>query len=231
MGEGVELAIVLIAKDTASHVLEGVGKKMEGMGTAGKLAVAGVAALATAGVGMATALVGFAESAATAAGEVRKLARETGLSAEEASKLRFAAERLNIDTDVLSKSFGILSKHLASTPDFLEQYGMSLMVNADGTVNMAETVKGLAAQFASMPDGVEKTALSMELFGKGGKDMIPLLNQGTTGLYNMGEEATRLGLVFSKEGVESARKFGLAQKDLSERFEGMKNTVGIAVLP
>src|SRR5438093_1338890 len=80
-------------------------------------------------------------------------------------------------------------------------------------------------------DGMEKTALAMQLFGKGGKELIPILNLGENGFEGMTDEATKMGLVFSKEGVESARKFGLAQKDLSERFEGMKNTVGLAVLP
>src|SRR5438309_12120593 len=112
MAEAVELAIVLTAKDLASHVLEGVSKKTEGLGTAGKLAVAGVAALATASVGIATAMVSFADSAANAANEVRKLARETGESAEGASVMRFAAERLNVPIESLSKSFGIFSKNI-----------------------------------------------------------------------------------------------------------------------
>src|SRR5438445_9533350 len=115
----VELAIVLSAKDAASSVLEGVSKKVEGMGTAGKLAMAGVAALATAGVATVTAMVGFAESAANAADDVRKLARETGLTTEEVSKLRFAGGKLGVDTDMLSRSFGIFSKTIELHADTL----------------------------------------------------------------------------------------------------------------
>lgn len=226
-----ELAIVITAKDLSSGVLEGVSKKFGGLGEAGKLAVAGIAALATASVAVGTAMVGFAESAAKSADEVRKLARETGLSAEEASKLRYAGERLNIDTDQLSKGFGIFSKTIETNTKKLDEYGISVFNNADGTVNLGETVKAVAEKFKEMPDGVEKTNLSMQLFGKSGKDLIPLLNQGSKGLYDMGEEAAKLGLVFSKEGVESARQFGLAQKDLGDRFEGMKNTIGLKVLP
>jgi hypothetical protein len=231
MSEAVELLIVLAARDAASGVLEGVSKKVEGMGAAGKLAVAGIAALATAGVAMGTALVGFAESAAKSADEVRKLARETGLTTEEASKLRYAGERLNIDTDALSKSLGIFSKGLEATHPKLAQYGIAVVKASDGHIEMDKTLANVADKFKTMPDGVEKTAIAMALFGKSGKDMIPLLNQGKDGLAAMGDEATKMGLVFSKEGVESARAFGLAQKDLSDRFEGMKNTVGLEVLP
>src|SRR5438132_4897793 len=182
MAEAVELAIVLTAKDLASHVLEGVSKKTEGLGTAGKLAVAGVAALATAGIATVTAMVGFAESAAKAADEVRKLARETGLSAEEASKLRFAGERLNIDTDQLSKSLGIFSKSLESAHPKLAEYGIEVVKTSAGHIDMEATLGAIADRFKSMPDGVEKTATAMNLFGKSGKDMIPLLNQGSEGL-------------------------------------------------
>ncbi len=230
-GEAVELSIVLSARDAASHVLEGVTGKVEGMGKAGQLAMIGVAALATSAVALVGGLFAMGESAAATADQVRKLARETGLTTEEASKLRFAGERLNIDTGALSKSLGIFSKGLEATHPKLAQYGIEVVKASDGHIEMDKTLANVADKFTTMPDGVEKTAIAMALFGKSGKDMIPLLNQGSAGLAAMGGEATKMGLVFSKEGVESARLFGLAQKDLSERFEGMKNTVGMAVLP
>lgn len=241
----VELVIALTAKDAASSVLRDVGKKIEGLGAAGKLAVAGIAAAGTAAAATAGTLFALGEHAAEVAGEIRKLSRETGLSAEETSKLRYAAERLNISTDQISKGLGLFSKSLSGVGEVLDEdgnlvevtsakldkYGISVMENADHTVNMKETLMAVATQFASMPDGVEKTAEAMALFGKGGKDLIPLLNQGSKGLASMGDEATKLGLVFSQDGLESARKFGLAQKDLSDRFEGMKLQIGMKVLP
>ena len=36
-----------------------------------------------------------------------------------------------------------------------------------------------------MPDGGAKTALALRLFGRGGKDLIPVLNQGAASL-NLG---------------------------------------------
>ena len=64
MGEGTELAVVLIAKDLASETIKGVGEKFHGMGEAGKLAVAGIAAAATAGAAVVTTLITFANGAA-----------------------------------------------------------------------------------------------------------------------------------------------------------------------
>ncbi len=231
MSEAVELAILLSAKDAASEVLGHVGEKFHGLGGAAQVAMVGIGAAAAAATAIGGTLFGMAEGAESAAMEVRKLARETGLSAEEASKLRYAGERLNIDTDALSKSLGIFSKSLESAHPKLAQYGIDVVKTADGHVDMAGTLDKIADKFKSMPDGVEKTATAMNLFGKSGKDMIPLLNQGSEGLKEMGLDATKMGLVFSKDGVDSAFKFGQAQKDLSEQFEGVRNKVGMAVMP
>ena len=231
MSEAVELAILLSAKDAASETLGKVSEKFHGMGGAAQTAMVGFAAVAAVGVAVGGSLLEMANGAANAAMEVRKLARETGMTTEEASKLRYAGERLNIDTDALSKSLGKFSKSLESTHPALEKYGIDVVKTADGHISMEKTLDKIADRFKEMPDGVEKTAIAMDLFGKSGKDMIPLLNQGSEGLKEMGLDAQKMGLVFSKDGVDSAFKFGQAQKDLADRFEGVKNTIGLAVLP
>ncbi|MFK5283958.1 hypothetical protein ACI3PL_30705, partial [Lacticaseibacillus paracasei] len=54
-------------------------------------------------------------------------------------------------------------------------------------------------KFAAMPDGIEKTALAVHIFGRSGATLIPLLNEGTQGLSAMSEEASRLGLIVSAD--------------------------------
>lgn len=203
---------------------------------AGVGGVAKGAALAIAGVGVAAfgilgSLTAMANSSAKTAGEVAKLKRETGLTSVEASKLRAIGERLNLDTDQLSKSFGILSKSLESTHPSLAKYNIEVVKAKDGHINMEATLGKVADRFKGMPDGVEKTALAMDIFGKSGKDMIPLLNQGSSGLKAMGDEAARLGLVFDDKALAAAKRYSMAQKDLTENVEGLKNKIGMAFLP
>src|SRR5438309_699953 len=106
MSEAIEIAVVLAAKDAASEVLGKVNEKFSGLGNAAKLAAGAVVAAAAAGTAIVGTLMELAGSASAAALEVRKLERETGLSAEAASELRYAGERLNISTDDLSKALG-----------------------------------------------------------------------------------------------------------------------------
>lgn len=66
----------------------------------------------------------------------------------------------------------------AQAKDAFKKLGIELL-NSDGTIRKSEDVLiDLANKFKTMPDGVEKTAMALQLFGKSGAGMIPLLNKG-----------------------------------------------------
>lgn len=58
-----------------------------------------------------------------------------------------------------------------------------------------------------MPDGAEKTALAMDLMGRSGANMIPLLNGGAEALSNLMAEADTFGQVFTAEMGAQAEAF------------------------
>ena len=64
----------------------------------------------------------------------------------------------------------------------------------------------IAAKFQTMPDGAEKTALAMQLFGRSGARMIPMLNDGAEGLAAMREEARGLGLVMGEDAQKASEE-------------------------
>ena len=212
----------------AKSKTQGWASGVSGIATGAALAIAGVGAAAT---GILGAMSASAVSVAAHAGEVAKLKRELGLTAEQASRLSAIGKRLNLDTDELSKSFGKFSKFVVDSADKLKEYGIQIARTKDGHVDFDQTLAGVADHFKAMPDGVEKSALAMELFGKTGKELIPLLNQGRSGLKDLGDEAARLGLVFDDKALASAKRLRDAHKDLDERVEGLKNRIGLAFLP
>src|SRR5260221_6494230 len=76
-------------------------KESEGWAKDAALAIAGVGVAA---VGIIGSLAAMSVSVAHNAGEIAKLKRETGLTAEEASKFRVIGERMGLGVDDLSKS-------------------------------------------------------------------------------------------------------------------------------
>lgn len=244
MGATSELAILIALKDQASAGLKNISKEGSGLGNAMKaLAVTAVAAVgAFASFKTLESVVSTTQDLGAA---VNKLKRETGGTAEESSKLLFAFQHLGLSGDDASTSLGILAKKLKgvsdeetgvttggkTTADILKDLGVKAFTATGELASMGQIMPQIAEIFKNMPDGVEKTGLAMQLFGRSGKDMIPILNKGAEGLAALGVEAEKFGLVLSEQSLKDIKDYTAAQRDLGAGFEGIKVAVGLAVMP
>ena len=82
----------------------------------------------------------------------------------------------------------------------------------------------LADKFAKMPDGAEKTALAMDLFGKSGMNLIPMLNQGKDAL-------SQYSATIDTEMAQAADKFNDALNEIVRQLAGPFNDAMTALLP
>ena len=74
-------------------------------------------------------------------------------------------------------------------------------------------MKKIADKFAVMKDGSEKTALALDLFGRAGAKLIPMLNEGSAGISELQEEARALGIVLGKEDLKAAELTSMRSKE------------------
>lgn len=173
------------------------------------------------------------------ADQMSKAAQSVGLATEQLSELAWAADLSGVSFEALNKGLGKLSQSMmdslkSATSDQAKAfYQLNVDVqNADGSMRSAREVLGdVANVFAGMPAGVDKTTLAMTLFGKAGKEMIPLLNNAEVGLQAMGEEARRLGLVIDTETGRRAEAFNDTLNRISKVFKGMVTQIASLVLP
>src|SRR6478752_2473712 len=89
----------------------------------------------------------------------------------------------------------------------------------------------LSDKFAAMPNGAEKTALAMQLFGKGGADMLPFLNKGSDALAVMAQKSDDLGLTLDDAAIAKMGDAKATTRDFAVTMEGLKTTVGEALVP
>lgn len=172
------------------------------------------------------------------ASDTKKLSRETGLATEQASALVYATGRLGIDADQASVSFGIFSKKITETNQASDPATTSLgklhvaVQNADGsTRSFNDILLSTADQFKKMPDGPEKTALALDLFGRSGKDMIKVLNLGSDGIADLEKKAAELGLTLNSQTISSVSKYIKSQKDLKDSTNALKIQIGELTTP
>jgi hypothetical protein len=88
-----------------------------------------------------------------------------------------------------------------------------------------------AELFERMPDGVQKTNLAVEMFGRSGLNMIPMLNQGRDGITELMAEAERLGVVIDGRTAKAAEEFNDQLTKLRAGGRGLIQDVVGPLLP
>lgn len=104
--------------------------------------------------------------------------------------------------------------------------------DAQGNLRSTEDIIGdLADAFSKMPDGPRKSALAIELFGKSGAQLIPFLNQGREGIKQLGKEAERLGITFTKSQADVGDALGDTLDEVSAATKGIRDQLGLIFAP
>ncbi len=187
-----------------------IADKLEALPVAATAAVGGLALVGKAAIDMATQVAGTAI-------EFDKLSQKTGASVEFLSTFAAVANDAEVSTDQVNTSLTIFSKKLT------DMYGPF--------ANVQTSLMELSDQFASMPDGPQKTALAIDAFGRSGTAMIPILNQGSAALRENQAAMAEMGRIISTDTVAAANKFDDAMDKLNGRIEGLKTSVGSGLLP
>jgi len=213
------IGIRLTAQDATGNAFSSVGSKLGGLkkdaggaletigGLVGQFNALGLA------IGGAMSLASI-KGAVDTADEFNKLAQKTGVAVEQLRQLNYAASLSDVSTEALGTGLRKLSINMASAAGggkeqtaIFKALGLSVK-DAGGSLKGADTMLSeVAAKFANFKDGPEKAAMAVQLFGKSGADLIPLLNAGSSGLKTMADEATALGTVFSGDFAKNSEAF------------------------
>jgi DNA-binding Xre family transcriptional regulator len=159
--------------------------------------------------------------------EMGHMAEQTGISVQNLSVLKYTAEQTGVPFEVLSKGFKKLSTDIFNWQHgekvagrAFEDLGISLSdVQAKGQ-DMYGVLEMVANKFQTMPNGPEKLAIAVQLFGRSGQEMIPILNQGAAGLEEFKGQAQALGLVLDESGVKKLEALHSKFVELKGAVEG-----------
>ena len=124
---------------------------------------------------------------------------KTGIAANALIAIGNAAKLADVDMATLGKGITKLNVNLVKAAEGNEDLARKFQAlgidikNTEGQIIPADqALKKIADQFADMPDGAQKTAAAVALFGKAGADLIPLLNEGAASMdkfsFKIGED-------------------------------------------
>jgi hypothetical protein len=173
------------------------------------------------------------------ADKLSKAAQKLGIPIEELSKLKYAADLSGVSFESLSTAVGKLSRNMADAAgnalgpaaEAFRAIGVSV-VDAAGQLRPTSAVLAdIAERFAGFRDDAGKTALAIQLFGRAGADLIPLLNQGAAGLKDLGDEAEKLGLVIDQRTGTASERFNDALTKIGLAGKGVANQLAERLAP
>lgn len=170
--------------------------------------------------------------------ELGETAQKVGLPTEELSALAYAASFGAVNTETLSSSLVKLTKNASDARQGVgeAQKGFKALgidvQNADGSMKSSgDLLTEIAGKFAKYRDGAEKTALAVNLFGKSGAELIPLLNLGAEGIENLKQEAEDLGLTFDDVTANRAGAFNDQLDKIRGIAKGLWQQIASQLLP
>lgn len=138
----------------------------------------------------------------------------TGSKGDKLSALAYAADLAAVDTETLASAVVKLNKNLAEDSDSKMGKSLSeigLNIEELRAMDPADAFTEIAQGISTLPDQASKTAAAMQIFGKAGANLVPLLSMGSAGIAELQEEARKLGITFDE--VE-AGKIGAAYDSL-----------------
>lgn len=233
--------ITITAEDRASAVFRRVdGAAQNLQGGVGRLGMAlGAAGLVTGFVAIATAAV----RAVSALDDLNDTAQGLGIAATKLSAFQLSARAAGVEAEQFGAAITKLNLKIAAAARGDEDASAlfkALGINvrdASGAIRGTDQVLGdVADKFSAYSDGVNKSALANEAFGRSGPKLIAFLNEGREGLEKFGgvsqdaienasrlqSEIDKLAASWEKAKLESGGFFAGVINGFIELFEGSK---------
>ena len=171
------------------------------------------------------------EAFGTLGKQVRELKRLTGGTAESLSALAFAASQTGVPAEKLSLALVKMEKATSGTGKAFDALGISTK-DANGNVKDALPLfTEVQSKISGMGDGTAKTAAVMGIFGRGAKDLIPLLNKNGTEMKELARQAAALGLVLSEKDLEAVKANVMAHRQFDAALRGVQVAIGRQLEP
>jgi len=207
---------------------------------AGAIRAAG-ATITAMGAGLAGAIYGMmrlAEATGSAAEQLRNQAAMTGLSRKQLQEYTFIAEQAGFSTEAITNASAFLQRNLmgmeqgtGNAADVMKSLGIAIH-EADGSLRpMSALLPQVIAALQGMGNETQRNMFAAQVFGRGWKEIAPLLAMTTAEMAKQQQAARDLGLVWSDDMFAAADRADAAFDLLHAQMRGVAVTIASSVMP
>ena len=163
--------------------------------------------------------------------EAEKMARIMNGNAEAGSAWVAMAKIAGVEAQRMEMSFGHLSNIIQMNNGALGRLGIASQTATGQLLPLSEVINNTADWFQKNAGASNEAGVAMELFGRSGQSLLPILEQGRAGIAKNTEELKKLGFVMDQETLQRNAAFARSLEEAKLAAEGLFLKLGNALLP
>lgn len=157
--------------------------------------------------------------------------QKTGLSTTAIQEWKYVAEQVGATLSDVTGAVGMMTRGLDTNKETFKKLGIELK-NADGTFkSTTEIFNDTVLTLANMEDKTQRDQMAFKLLGRSAQSLIPILNQGTSGIKALTDEANNLGIVLSEDAIKNSDALGDSLLALKSSARGLGQSIVADVTP
>ena len=171
-------------------------------------------------------------------GSLTDTSAKLGVGTGDLQRWQFAAQQTGVEAGAFSgaltkftRTIGEAATGNAAAGDAFKALGVDVR-DSNGNIGDATTLMlGAARGLSEIQDPSLRAKAAIDLFGKSGADLLPLLGQGAEGVQALLDEADKLGGVLDESTIAALDDAGDASDKFDFAMRGVKAQLALAVLP
>ncbi len=164
----------------------------------------------------------FGKSIVSSLNDIERQAKVLNMSTTELQKWQYAAKMSDVSNEELATGFKFLSRNMNDSTVVFTQIGVEVKNLSGGLKPLSTIMKEIMDKFASWEDGPRKIAIALDIFGRSGESLIPLLNQGSAGFDQFAAAAEKMGIIIDEKLIKKGSEFEATFKNWEERWKSFK---------
>lgn len=195
------------------------------------IAATAVGAMIVATGALAIAIYKLTVQTAEFQGKMFDLSQATGVSVETLSAFEVLATTTGGSIDSITASLGIFQRNLEDAQVSTSKEAKLLKELGVETNNTEQALRQTLKALAAMPAGFTQTSRALELFGRGGKQMLAILKEMDGDLDGAISKFRAMGILIDTQTAKAADQFNDQLAILSFQLRGIVALVGREAMP
>jgi hypothetical protein len=191
---------------TARLGLDVDGAGFQAADAALSLVKGGLVAIGSLAVAAATGIAAAAVKTAEYADATQKAAQRTGIAVDELQALQYAAERADVGAGELQAALNHMARR--------------------GVKDFEAELRRAADELMRVPEGGARAKRAIELLGRSGVMLLPMLHGGSAAIDEMTQKARDMGLVLGGETQQAGVELKDTLEDLQGYLRGITYMIG-----